>query len=96
MIKIDWAKIVGAIVVSAVLSAGGYMATNLAWASDITRLEESFDQIQVRLIKKDLRDLRHELADGEHDTVAERALLEDIEDAIDDLCKIDAQNRECK
>jgi deoxyribodipyrimidine photolyase len=64
-----------------------WLFTNIAWASDI-------DRIEVRLIKQELRELRAELRQTQ-DEDYRRALEEAIEEAIDDLCYIDPADREC-
>lgn len=70
------------------LSGSLWLFTNIAWASDV-------DRIEVRLIKRDLRDLRHEI---EHDTdpALKARIEEDIQEAIDALCDIKKDDRECK
>lgn len=65
-----------------------WLFTNIAWASDI-------DRIEVRLIKQELRELRAELRET-IDSAYREALEEAIEEAIDDLCYIDPEDRECK
>jgi len=78
-------------VVAATLTASLWLFANIAWASDIERIES-------RLIKRDLRDLRAELALAEEqgrDRAAD-LIREDIQDAIDALCDIKPDDRECK
>lgn len=64
-----------------------WLFQNIAWASDI-------DRIEVRLIKRELRDLREELTHAT-DEAHKRHLEEYIEEAIDDLCAIEPEDREC-
>lgn len=71
----------------ATASAVLWMFTTFASASDVERIE-------VRLIKQELRDLRAELrhaTDPDH----RRVLEEYIQEAIDDLCTIKPDDREC-
>ena len=75
-------------VVLATLSGSLWIFTNIAWAADV-------DRIEVRLIKRDLRELRQELA-REHDEAYKRTLEQAIEEALDDLCDIKPDDRECK
>lgn len=78
-------------VVIATLTASLWLFANIAWAADIERIES-------RLIKRDLRDLRAELvvAQAENREKAIELLEEDIQDAIDALCDIKPEDRECK
>jgi len=75
-------------VIIATLTASLWMFTNIAWASDISRME-------ARLIKSDLRELRAELK-VEDDESAQERLERDIQEAIDDLCDVKPEDRECK
>jgi hypothetical protein len=64
------------------------MFTTFASAADVERIE-------ARLIKQELRELRAELAEAV-DSAYREAIMEDIEEAIDDLCMIKPDDRECK
>lgn len=77
-------------VVAATLTASLWLFANIAWASDIERIE-------ARLIKRDLRDLRAELviAKSEGREKAVELLEADIQDAIDALCDVKPNDREC-
>jgi len=86
--RINWNLISLWSVVSVTATASLWLFTNIAWASDVERLE-------ARMIKSDLRDLRKD--EKEAETNEGKVLLsEDIEDAIDDLCRIEPEDRECK
>lgn len=71
----------------ATLTGSLYLFNNIAWSSDV-------DRIEVRLIKRDLRDLRHDL---EHETDPDDrdAIQRDIEELLDDLCELYPEDREC-
>ena len=75
-------------IVSVTAAASLWVFTNIAWASDVERIE-------ARLIKSDLRLMRKELAAAQSEET-KRLLREDIEDAIDALCRIEPDDRECK
>jgi len=77
-----WGVVVGT------LTASLWVFTNIAWAADVERIE-------IRLIKRDLREMRHEL-EHEHDDDDRRRLEQFIQEAIDDLCEINPDDRECK
>ena len=74
--------------VVATLSGSLYLFNNIAWSSDV-------DRIEVRLIKRDLRDLRHEL-EHEADPEDRESIERDIEELLDDLCELHPEDRECK
>lgn len=74
-------------VLTATLGSSLWIYNNIAWASDVNRIE-------VRLIKRDLRELRHEL-EHEHDPDDRRAIEIEIEELLDDLCTISPEDREC-
>lgn len=65
-----------------------WLFQNMAWAVDIARIE-------ARLIRQDIRDLREELrhaTDDQH----RRHLEESLQEAIDELCEVVPEDRECK
>ena len=68
-------------------SAMLWLMTNIAWSADV-------DRIEARLIKRDLRELRHEL-EHEHDDEDRRKLEDEIEELLDDLCVLVPDDREC-
>ena len=70
------------------LSGSLWIFNNIAWASDIQRIE-------VRLIKQDLRDLQYELR-HESDESEKEEIRRLIEELLDDLCAISPEDRECK
>lgn len=74
-------------IVSVTAAASLWVFTNIAWASDVERIE-------ARLIKADLRLMRKELVAAQSEEV-KTLLREDIEDAIDALCRIEPDDREC-
>ena len=78
---------IGTLIVSTALGSLWFFQ-NIAWASDI-------DRIEVRLIKRDLRDLRRELQD-EQDPEDRYRLEQYIQELLDDLCRISPGDRECK
>lgn len=74
--------------IAATGSAVIWMFSTFASASDVERIE-------VRLIKQEIRELRRELRDAV-DEDYRRAIERDIEEAIDDLCTIKPDDRECR
>lgn len=70
------------------LSGSLWIFNNIAWASDV-------DRIEVRLIVRDLRELREELRNEEDPDAADR-LKQYIEELLDDLCRIEPDHRECE
>ena len=86
--KINWNLTSLWSIVSVTAAASLWVFTNIAWASDVERIE-------ARMIKQDLRELRKDLAAAVTDEGRE-LLNEDIEDAIDALCRIEPEDRECK
>lgn len=77
--------------ISALTSLGAavlWLFTNMAWASDIDRME-------ARMIRQELRELRKELREAT-DPSYQQSLREDIQEAIDDLCEVKPDDRECK
>ena len=86
--KIDWnlTSLWGIVSGTALLCL--WLFTNIAWASDVERIE-------ARMIKQDLRELRKDLVAAQTEE-GKRLLREDIEDAIDALCRIEPEDRECK
>ena len=71
-------------------SASGmvYVTTTFAASEDVHRIE-------VRLIKRDLRELRHDLVEAT-DPAHIEDIEEEIEELIDDLCMVAPDDRECK
>lgn len=65
-----------------------WLFTNIAWASDI-------EKIEVRLIKQDIREIRREIATLQDDEATLRYLEEELEILIDELCQISPEDREC-
>lgn len=65
-----------------------WMFTTFASAADVERIE-------VRLIKQELRELRKELMTVT-DPAHRETLQEYIQEAIDDLCSIKPDDRECR
>ena len=78
---------VNLVLIGMTASAVIWMFTTFASASDLERIE-------VRLIKQELRDLRAELRNAT-DPSHRQSLERDIEEAIDDLCTIKPDDREC-
>ena len=64
-----------------------WVFNNIAWAADVERIE-------VRLIKRDIRDIKRELA-HEDDPQKREDLQEELEEMLDDLCEIKPEDREC-
>lgn len=62
-----------------------YMFTTFASAADVERIE-------VRLLKADIREIRRELKEYPDD----ERLKEYLEEAIDELCTIKPEDRECQ
>lgn len=65
-----------------------WLFTNIAWASDI-------EQIEIRLIKQDIREIRREIATLGPDEATLEYLEEELEILIDELCTIKPDDREC-
>ena len=80
--KTVWTMLAGTV------AAVVYMFTSFASAADLERIE-------VRLIKSDIREMRKELKEAT-DPAYRTSLQEDIERAIDELCTIKPEDRECK
>lgn len=74
-------------VLTATMGSSLWIYNNIAWASDVNRIES-------RLIKRDLRDLRREL-EGESDPEERSDIEREIEELLDDLCQIEPEYREC-
>lgn len=62
-----------------------YIFTTFASASDVERIE-------VRLLKQDIREIRRELREYPNDQRLQDALAE----AIDELCTVRPEDRECE
>ena len=86
--KLDWNITSLWSIVSVTAAASLWVFTNIAWASDVSRIESRIIKADIRMMRKDLADVQSE--------EAKRFLREDIEDAIDALCRIDPTDRECK
>ena len=69
------------------LMASLWLFTNIAWAEDISRIE-------ARLIKQELRELRADLKQATDPQHIED-IKDDIQEALDDLCDIKPNDREC-
>lgn len=65
-----------------------WLFTNIAWASDI-------EQIEIRLIKQDIREIRRSIASLEEDDATLSYLEEELETLIDELCTLKPDDREC-
>ena len=70
------------------LSGSLWIFNNIAWASDV-------DRIEIRLIVRDLRELRDEL-EAEDDPDDAARLQQYIDELLDDLCRIEPDHRECE
>lgn len=66
-----------------------WLFNNIAWASDITRIE-------VRLIKQDIREIRREISTLGPDEATLAYLQQELEELIDELCAVAPEDRECK
>lgn len=69
-------------------SAMLWLFTNIAWASDI-------DRIEVRLIKADIREIRREIEVHADDEATREYLEEELEELLDELCTLKPEDREC-
>lgn len=78
-------------VLTATLGSSLWIYNNIAWASDIIKIE-------VRLIKQDIREIRREIElHGEDEaTLHVKYLKEELEKLIDELCNIKPDDRECQ
>lgn len=65
-----------------------WLFQNIAWASDIERIE-------VRLIKADIREIRREIEVHAGDDVTREYLEEELEELLDELCTLKPEDREC-
>ena len=74
-------------VLTATMGSSLWIYNNIAWASDVNRIES-------RLIKRDLRDLRNDL-ERETDPDERAEIEREIEELLDDLCQIEPEYREC-
>ena len=69
-----------------------YMFNTFAKASDV---KDSFDKIDYRMIKSDIREIREDLR-GDDLSAEIRTIYEtDLEDLINELCLIQPLDREC-
>mgnify|MGYP001826581463 CR=1 FL=1 len=75
-------------VLTATLGSSLWIFNNIAWASDITKIE-------VRLIKQDIREIRREIAAETEDEATLSYLQEELEELIDELCTVAPEDREC-
>lgn len=75
-------------VLTATLGSSLWIFNNIAWASDIERIE-------IRLIKQDIREIRKEMVLLTEDEATLRYLEEELEKLIDELCQVSPEDREC-
>ena len=75
-------------VLTATMGSSLWIFNNIAWASDVQKIE-------VRLIKQDIREIRREIASLGEDEATLRYLEEELEILIDELCSIAPEDREC-
>lgn len=75
-------------VLTATLGSSLWIFNNIAWASDI-------EKIEVRLIKQDIREIRREISMLGEDEATLEYLEEELEILIDELCAIVPEDREC-
>lgn len=77
-------------VLTATLGSSLWIFNNIAWASDI-------EKIEIRLIKQDIREIRREIASYSEDeaTLHVKYLMEELEVLIDELCAVAPEDREC-
>ncbi len=69
-----------------------YMFTTFASAADVKEVKDQIQNVEVRLIKADIRDVRYQLRrDPDNDD-----LIEELEELIDDLCLLKPDDRECR
>lgn len=73
-------------VLTATMGSSLWIYNNIAWASDVNRIE-------ARLIKRDLRDLRREMENADAEDRAD--IQREVEELLDDLCQIEPEYREC-
>lgn len=73
-------------VLTATLGSSLWIFNNIAWASDI-------ENIEVRLIKQDIREIRREMMTADEATL--QYLEEELEILIDELCTLRPEDREC-
>lgn len=65
-----------------------WLFTNIAWAADL-------DRIEIRLIKQEIREIRHDLSEVDDEEM--QAYLEaELEELIDVLCTMKPDDRECQ
>jgi hypothetical protein len=76
-------------VLSATLASSLWIFNNIAWASDI-------EKIEIRLIKQDIREIRREISMLGEDEATLEYLEEELEILIDELCAVKPDDRECK
>ena len=81
-LSILWSVIVGT------AASCFWVFNNIAWASDVARIE-------IRLIKQDIREIRKEIALHTEDEATLRYLEEELEELIDELCQVSPEDREC-
>lgn len=84
--KLNLSALWGVLIIS--IPGSLWLFTNMAWASDIERIE-------VRMIKGDLRDLRKDRIEYANNPEVMKLIDEAIDEAIDDLCRVAPDDREC-
>lgn len=77
-----WSAITGTVV------AMLWITTNFASASDLERIEYT-------LLKQEIRAIRKELINTDIADKVREYLEDDLQDAIDALCRIEPEDREC-
>lgn len=92
---LDWLKGTAAVLVL-FGSAIAYIHANFASAADVNRVYEEVNNIEVRLIKQDIREIRRELKLNHLDPDIKIFLEEQLFDAIIELCNIRPEDKECR
>lgn len=69
-----------------------YIFTTFASAEDVAEVKQLVNNIEVRLIKSDIRELRKQIRDDPDDD----ELRDELEELIDDLCLMVPEDRECR
>ena len=85
----NWEKIFGLSSLGTLAAGMLWLFSNMAWASDITAIE-------VRLIKQDIRDVRHQIRELTEDEATVTYLKQELEELIDEFCYIKPHDRECQ
>jgi hypothetical protein len=90
-----WAKTTAAIV-ALVVSGVAYMHTTFASAADVQRVEQTVVNIEVQLIKQEIREIRREIMVNHLEPEVKAFLSEHLAESIVKLCQARPDDKECR